>query len=288
MQELIRPDGSVIAYEVIGSGDPVLLLAPRSISSTADQWGEYFLDPRLLADEFTVITMDQRYAGASRAALSPFSHDDAFGDQLAVLDVLGIDSASVIGADLYCASALKLACEAPARTHASILIEPMGLDDSNSMDAYYSIFNDSIRTARADGLEGIIAAAENNPIFANNPEAGPWCHRLHDQPGFATALRSLRRENYITLLVDFRDGVFPWDKRYFSVNELAISRTTTPFLIAPGNDDLHPAGLATRIKQDAENATIFSSGRENSEKLLTEIRKFLHQHTQACSIRPSN
>lgn len=279
MQELIRPDGSTVSYEVTGSGEPVLLLAPRGISSSAAQWDNYFVDPRVLADNFTVITMDQRHAGAGRAPLAPFSHDDAFGDQIAVLDVLGIQSASVIAADFYCASALKFACEAPARTRATVLIEPMGLDDSNTMDVYYAMFNDSIRQARAEGLESVIFAAANNPIFVDNTEAGPWCHRLHDQPGFAQALRSLGRETYIALLVDFRDGAFPWDKRYFSVNELEVKQTSIPILIVPGDDELHPRELAARIKQDAQNASFCENNTDNSDKLLTEIRGFLQEHS---------
>ena len=278
MHEVIRPDGSVVTYEVTGSGDPVLLLAPRGISSAANQWFGYFLDPRVLADEFTVIAMDQRHAGNGRAPLTPFSHEEVFGDQLAVLDALGVQKAAVIGADLYCASALKFACDAPARTRATILIEPMGLDDSNTMDIYYGMFNDTIRTARAEGLQGVIASAERDAEFVNNPAAGPWCQRLHDEPGFSAALLSLGREGYISLVVDFRDGVFPWGKRYFSVNELAVASCFVPILIAPGNDEVHPCGLATGLKENAVNARTCDAARDNPDELPIEIRKFLHQH----------
>ena len=278
MRQVIRPDGSVVTYEVTGTGDPVLLLAPRGICSAAAEWGEYFIDPRVLADDFTVITMDQRHAGEGQAPLSPFSHEAVFADQLAVLDTLNFRNAAVIGADLYCASALKFACDAPARTRATILIEPMGLDEGNTMDTYYGMFNETIRTARAEGLEGVIKAAENSPVFVDNPGAGPWCQRLHDEPGFSSALRSLGREGYISLIVDFRDGVFPWGRRYFSVNELAVSRTSVPVLIVPGNDQMHPRGLATRLEENAKSASRCHADRDNPEGLIAEIRKFLHQH----------
>ena len=277
MQEVIRPDGSVVTYAVQGSGDPVLLLAPGGISSAAAQWGGYIVDPRVLADDFTVISMDQRHAGTGRAPLAPFSHEEVFADQLAVLDALGVQNAAVIGADFYCASALKFACDAPARTRATVLIEPMGLDDSNTMDIYYAMFNDTIRTARAEGLQGVITAAGHNPVFADNAAAGPWSQRLHDEPGFSSALHSIGREGYITLVVDFRDGAFPWGRRYFSVNELAVVRTSVPVLIAPGNDELHPRGLATRLKGSAPNASICEAATDNPDELLAEIREFLFQ-----------
>ncbi|HIG39260.1 MAG TPA: alpha/beta hydrolase [Gammaproteobacteria bacterium] len=279
MQEVIRPDGSVVTYEVSGSGAPVLLLAPSGISSAATEWGGYFIDPRILADDFTVISMDQRYAGAGRAPLEPFSHESVFADQLAVLDALEFPDAAVIGADFYCASALKFACDAPARTRATVLVEPMGLDDSNSMDVYYGMFNETIRMARAEGLDGVIRAAANNPAFADNPAAGPWCQRLCREPGFSAALRSLGREGYITLIVDFRDGAFPWGKRYFSVNELAANGTSVPILMAPGNDELHPPGLAARLNENGVNASICGASRDNPDDLIDEIRQFLRRHT---------
>jgi len=277
MQEVIRPDGSVVTYEVTGSGAPVLLLAPSGISSAAVQWGKYFIDPRVLADDFTVITMDQRHAGSGRAPLEPFSHEAVFEDQLAVLDALELPDAAVVGADFYCASALKFACDAPARTRAAILIEPMGLDDDNSIDVYYGMFNETIRIARAEGLDGVIEAAAKNPVFADNPAAGPWCQRLFAEPGFPAALRSLGREGYITLMVDFRDGVFPWGRRYFSVNELAANRTSVPILIAPGSDELHPPGLAARLKDNGVNTGICEADRGNPGDLIDEIRQFLHR-----------
>ena len=127
MPEVIRPDGGVVTYEVNGSGEPVLLLAPTGTSSSMAGWDSYFVDPRSLADEFTVVSMDQRFAGAGRAPLKPFSHEEAIADQLSVLDALGLQDAFVIGADLAGSSALKLACDAPAKTRAVVLIEPMGL-----------------------------------------------------------------------------------------------------------------------------------------------------------------
>ena len=89
------------------------------------------------------------------------------------------------------------------------------------------------------------------------------------------ALHSLGREGYISLIVDFRDGVFPWGKRYFAVNDLAVRGTSVPMLIAPGTDDAHCAELATQLAQDAVNASICSVSRGDPEELLVEIRRFI-------------
>ncbi|MBV1876789.1 MAG: alpha/beta hydrolase [Pseudomonadales bacterium] len=278
MQEVIRPDGSVIPYEITGSGDPVLLLAPGGISSAAQQWSQYFIDPRTLADEFSVITMDQRHAGAGRTALAPFSHAEVFDDQNTVLEALGIKTAAVIGADFYCASAIKFACDAPARTRAVVLIEPMAVDQSNSINSYYAMFNDTIRIARAEGLQGVVSAAQTNGVFNDNPEGGPWAQRLHDQAGFSAAIHSIGREGYISLIVDFRDGAFPSDKRFFSVNDLSVTRSSVPMFIAAGNDAQHPSGLAAELCKNTKNSSFDGIGREKPTELLSQIREFIRGH----------
>lgn len=273
MSEVLRPDGSLVAYEVSGSGDPVLLLAPRGMSSAGSEWDRYFIDPRSLIDEFTIITIDQRYAGSGRSPLTPFSHEQAVHDQLAVVDSLGFADVAVIGADLYCATALKLACDAPARTSAAVLIEPMGVDESNKIDGYYNIFNETIRIARAEGLEAVIDAALRNPVFADNPAAGPFSQRLHDESLFRDALRSMGREGYIALIVDFRDGVFPWGKHYFSVNDHSVNGAKVPLLVVAGSNELHPPGIAAQIVSGAANARICDGG--GADAILDEIHAFL-------------
>ena len=104
--------------------------------------------------------------------------------------------------------------------------------------------------------------------------AGPFSQRLHDEPGFQAALRSLSREGYIALIVDFRDGAFPWGKPYFSLNEHAVNGAATPMLLIPGDDERHPAGLAGGIAHRAADAQV-SENRENNDELMDEIRTFL-------------
>ena len=149
MPELVRPDGAVIHYEVFGSGHPLLLLAPGGVSSEIAAWEKSAINPvDVFSDAFQVIAMDQRHAGKSRAPLVPFSYEQVMGDQLAVLDDLGIARAHVMGGCIGVSYALMLMDEAPARVSAAVLQDPVGLDDTNSMDTFYSMFADTIRVAR--------------------------------------------------------------------------------------------------------------------------------------------
>ncbi len=280
MPQIVRPDGAVIHYDVQGRGPPLLALAPGGVSSAADRWDASLLGAlEPLSPRFTVIRMDQRHAGRSRAPLAPFDYDEVLGDQLAVLDAAGVGRAHVLAADFGCAQALRLAYEAPVRVGAVALLEPVGLDASLTIDAYYARFNETIRVARADGLEAVIEAAIANGCFAEHPAAGPWAQRLHDEPPFRDALRSLGRETYITLVVDFRDGFCPWGRRYFSLNDAAVNRPGAPFAVLPGADRLHPPGVAAALGAELRSAETLPAGMQGAA--LTEaLVAFFTAHTQ--------
>jgi len=278
MPEVTRPDGAVIHYQIEGNGYPVLALAPGGVGSAIAQWRGYLIDPlRQLADAFTVIAMDQRFAGASRAPLTPFSYHQMLDDQIAVLDAAGIDRAHVIGADFGAAHALRLAYDAPARVTSATLIEPVGIEASNDIGTYYARFNHTIRLARAAGIDAVLAAALDNPHFEENPSAGPWAQRLHDDPGFREAVRRLGRETYITLVVDFRDGMIPWGRRFLSITDPALSRIRLPMLVVPGRDALHPPELGQTFLEQASNVTLVEH--PAAESVTKAIRAFLHRHT---------
>ena len=283
MPVVIRPDGAEVHFDVTGQGFPVLLLAPGGVSSQISAWQTAAFDPReVLAEDFTVIAMDQRHAGASRAPLEPFSYGQMLHDQLAVLNDLGIDQAHVIGGCIGVAYALKLMDDAPARIAAAVLQDPVGLDETNSMDTFYSMFNETIRVTRSEGIEAVVAAARQNPRFSENHAGGPWSQRIADQPGFDRTLVSLGRERYIALVVDFRDGIWPWQSKFVSVNEVAISRMTHPMLVLPGSDAFHPTGIADAIVATAPNAQALTVDCRSAAKLaatVDRVREFLLEHT---------
>ena len=277
MTELIRPDGATIHYEVTGSGYPILALAPGGATSGIDQWPHALIHPvEAFSDAFRVIVMDQRYAGNSRAPLSPFSYQQALDDQLAVLDAEGVTNAYLIGADIGCSHALRLLYEASARITAAVLLNPIGVDESNTMDPFYGLFRETIRVARADGLSGVVAAAIADPSFIDNPGGGPWAQRLHDEASFCDTLLAVGRETYIALIVDFRDGIWPWQQTCFAVNDVALPRIDAPMMVLPGNDALHPSSVARKICTDVPNAQLVEA---DGAEPLEAIRQFLAEHS---------
>ena len=282
MADVMRPDGTIIHYEVFGEGNseiPLLLFAPGGVNSEIGFWRRSIINPiESFADEFTVIGMDQRHCGQSKTGLSAFSYDDAMKDQIAVLDDAGVQRAHMMGGCIGCAYALRIADQAPARVAGLILQDPVGLDETNSPETFYDMFNPTIRLCRAEGLEAVIAAAQHDPIFMQHNEGGPFAQRIHDEPLFVDALRSIRREGYIALVVEFRDGMWPDNPPYFAVNEVAVQRIYSPMLVIPGADPFHPTGIGQRICNEAPSARCLDVDARSPEKLpatLDAIRQFM-------------
>lgn len=282
MPDVMRPDGTTIHYEVFGGGFPLLLLAPGGVNSQIEFWQRSIINPiESFADEFMVIGMDQRHCGRSQTGLTPFSYDEAMQDQIAVLNDLGLARAHVMGGCIGCAYALRLADQAPARIAGAVMQDPVGLDETNSLETFYAMFNPTIRLARAEGLEAVIESAQRDPIFMQNNEAGPFAQRIHDDPLFADALRAIRREGYIALVVEFRDGMWPQQPPYFAVNEVAVQRSHAPMLVLPGADPFHPTGIGQRICNEAPNArclAVDARAEDNLPATLDSIRAFLREH----------
>ena len=267
MPEIERPDGTLVAYEVGGSGPPLLLLAPGIVNSAIESWGRAPFDPRTrLADAFSVIAMDQRYAGRSTGSSLPFSYETMAQDQLAVLDAVGARSALVLGWGIGATYALRLIHDAPERIAAAVLAEPPGRDATNSRHDFYTLFYETVRLARDLGLEAVVEAASRNPSFDENPAAGPYAQRLVD-PGFAKELLEKGRERYAVRVVRFRDGIWPDDTPFFSVPESWVPECPAPLLVLPGRDRLHPAELAVRIAAEAPRGRLLDADNGSSETL---------------------
>lgn len=110
------PDGARIAYEVAGSGPPLLLIQGLGYAG----WGwEPIVGP--LAAAYRIITFDNRGIGASDAPPGPYDTATMAADAVAVLDALGVRRAHVMGASLGGMIAQMVALEHPDRVDRLVL-----------------------------------------------------------------------------------------------------------------------------------------------------------------------
>ena len=165
MPVLELPGAVRIDYRVDGppGAPPLILFAPGGMHSVAQLWGERpgqpgtpmpWIDPRaVLSDQFKVVSMDQRNAGASSG---PVNTDDGWttytDDQLALLDFLGADRTHAMGGCIGSSYALALCARAPARVSAAVLQNPIGLTSDNR-PLFMAMFDDWASGLRKNGRE---------------------------------------------------------------------------------------------------------------------------------------
>ena len=134
---------ATIHFDDEGEGFPVLLIAPGGMRSANELWNDMPWNPRSLADAYRVIGMDQRNAGRSSA---PVTADDGWdtytGDQLALLDHLGVERCHVVGMCIggpYIAALLRAA---PERFASAVMLQPVGIEaDGSNRAAFHEMFD---------------------------------------------------------------------------------------------------------------------------------------------------
>jgi pimeloyl-ACP methyl ester carboxylesterase len=124
LMQRLNVDGGVLEYEVVGAGEPVLLIHGAFI---AEAYAPLCAEPGLTATYQLVRYHRRGYAGSSPAP-AQFSLAQQSDDCRALLRHLGIERAHVVGHSSGGAMALRLALDAPEVVHSLILLEPALLD----------------------------------------------------------------------------------------------------------------------------------------------------------------
>src|SRR5215203_2092413 len=107
-------NGARIAYDVAGSGPPVLLL--HAGIGDRRMWDAQI---PAFAEYFTVIRFDARGFGETRKPDASFS---PYADAIALLDYLGVSRAHFVGVSMGSQTAIEAAIAAPERVSALVAV----------------------------------------------------------------------------------------------------------------------------------------------------------------------
>ncbi|HVD28871.1 MAG TPA: alpha/beta hydrolase, partial [Mycobacteriales bacterium] len=112
-----------IAYQVVGSGDLDLVLAPGFVSNLEWGWQEPTLRRYLerLASFSRLILFDKRGTGLSDPVAGPATLEERVDDLRAVMDAAGSERAAVLGISEGGSMAMLFAAQHPERTRALAL-----------------------------------------------------------------------------------------------------------------------------------------------------------------------
>lgn len=111
--------GTTLEYEILGSGEPVLLIHGVLV---ADAFRP-LVEADGLADRYKLVVYHRRGVAGSDGVTPPFTIKDQAADAQALLGELGIDRAHVVGHSYGAAIALQLAVDAPEVVHTLALQE---------------------------------------------------------------------------------------------------------------------------------------------------------------------
>jgi 3-oxoadipate enol-lactonase len=149
-------------HEVSGSGPPLVLLHEGIADSR--MWVHQL---PVLEPEFTVVRIDQRGFGRSPLPAGRFSRVD---DVVSVLDELGLERATVVGASLGGRVALELAAAHPERVERLVAVAP-GLGDHDWSEEVKRSWEAEEEAYEAGDLDR--ATDLNVRLWVDGPRRGP-------------------------------------------------------------------------------------------------------------------
>jgi 3-oxoadipate enol-lactonase len=111
MTQRASVNGASIAFDVRGSGPPLVLIMGYRLNSSA--WPAEFVEG--LAERFTLVLFDNRGTGLSDKPISGYALSNMADDVLGLMDYLGIAQSNLLGYSMGGAIAQELVCRHPNR-----------------------------------------------------------------------------------------------------------------------------------------------------------------------------
>lgn len=230
-----------LAYEVHGTGFPILLIAPGGLRSERSMWRGSPLNPIAeLSNYFRVVAMDQRNAGESKGPIESGHNWNTYTeDQLSLMSHLGHEQFAVVGMCIGGPYILNLLKSAPQRIVASAVMQTIGRD--NNREEFLAMF---------DG----------------------WAEQLHasDPQGYPQEP-----------LIKLRGRMFENDLTFMAMREEEIEECIKPMLILDGADTYHPAASSQRLAELQPHAQRIHEWKEPPalQGATEAFVAFFHAHT---------
>ena len=245
-------EGIKIHYETMGSGPPLLMLAPGGFDASMERWrlnGVWKdLQPLdTLTRDFKLIAYDRRELGESGGRVEPLTGELYAREAVALLDQLAIDKAFLLGGCIGCTLALAIAAYSPERCRGLLLHWPVG--GFRWMQKGLTAFNGHIIYTRQHGLAGAAERAKQTKSFwRGEPDGGPWSWPIASDPAFAQAFVHQHLERYIKIVEQSRDKLFNDTMPPGATGEQLMAMNV-PAFIMPGDDASHSTSSAHALRE---------------------------------------
>jgi pimeloyl-ACP methyl ester carboxylesterase len=273
-------DGITTAYDVVGTGPPLLMCSPGGFDAAMSKWRtlEIYRDTRILdrlADRYSCIVYDRRESGASGGRVEQVTWGHYVAQAKGLLDHLGIDRAHVMGGCMGCSPVFALAVAHPDTVHSIVLFWPVG-------GARYRIkghqrFAEHAAFAQERGSDGVVELARSHDAgFGKDPRVGPWGQAIRNDEAFAEEYRRLDPVRYREVLDGMVRGLLDRDTAPGAEPEDLLD-LEVPALIIPGHDASHATSAARYLEECIQGAEYWDVpvSEQTEETVPATVLRFL-------------
>ena len=237
-----KVNGAEIYYEETGSGPPIIL-SPGGLQGVASSYQPVIEG---LSQEHRVVVYDRRFGGQSRSPMVVQTWDMVCDDVFGLMDTLGIEQAYLGGGSFGAAISLGCAVRRPERVRA---IFPSNIAGGVICDAYLAakLFK-SMDWAENRSIAAIIDAFDPDDRFS------PFSPELaQTDADYRKNLEAMPTEDFIQVMRDTIYALFDGPYLTLGITEKALKSVSVPAMVMPGNNDVHPRGLAEAVHRLVPN-----------------------------------
>ena len=261
-----KVNGAEIYYEEGGSA-PTIILSARGLHGTKAGYGSVMEE---LSREHRVITYDRRFGGQSSSPLVVQTWDMVCQDVMGLMDVLGIDAAYLGGGSFGAAISFGCALRNPERVRA---IFPSNIAGGVICDSYLAMkLFKSADMALSQGIKAAIDAFDADDRFSPfTPE------RAQYDPEYRGTLEDMDPQDFAQVMRDTIYALFEGPYLSLGMTGKTLKSIQIPTMIMPGNNDIHPRGVAQQVHRLIPNCrwAEVAPHSEAPEKYVHRVMEFL-------------
>ena len=273
-------DGITTHYEVVGTGEPLLMFSPGGFNARLDNWSELGSYRRIkpvekLSKHYTCIVFDRRESGQSGGRVERIRWSHYVVQAKGLLDHLGLAQVHLMGGCQGCSVTTAFAVAHPDVALSMVLYWPAG--GPKYRIAQHARFAQHLAYVQHEGLDEVVALARNSDAhFGQDPRVGPWAAFIRSDAAFARAYVDQDPERYRTLVAGMARTLLDRDTVPGAEPE-DLFQLDVPALIVPGHDDSHATSAARYLQECLVAAEYWdvSVAEQTGRTVSARILKFL-------------
>jgi pimeloyl-ACP methyl ester carboxylesterase len=245
-------DGLATRYEVIGSGEPLLMFSPGGFDATLEKWstlGIYAKTRMLdhLSKHVSCIVFDRRETGHSGGRVEHVTWTHFARQGKGLLDHLQIARAHLLGGCMGCSPVLAFAAAHPEMIRSVVLYWPVG-GPKYRISSHQRIA-EHLAFVQQNGLDAVVALVEREgKPFGADPRGGPWASVIKRDRAFAEAYARQNVDRYKLIVIGMGRSLFDRDTAPGAEPE-ELMGLDIPALIVPGHDASHATSAARYLEE---------------------------------------